>query len=377
MANNMMSMRDYAREVLRVYSSRIAQDRLDALLYMTVGAGRFRLLNQLVSTMHDFLSLDGNNGTPRGAYLEVVLGEFGAGKSHIGYMHKHSALTCGHELMVAHAQITGEARFPSMLGALLRTLRIAGVESLRMFDIELSAYVKMVEWVGGSRRTLEEFLLGRLGNMSRGIVNDLVAALWALQEPNRDASALQMFIDAWVAKADPKTALQTFEFIMATFSELKCDRCSLLIDEFEALESLTREEQLAALQSLQDLHDDFAGRKDGLPAVHMIIFSTEKWWNAAAGMLPSLCGRGDRTRGVASIPDLNKLDVAGLVHRYLSLMQLIETNCHEPDKPSYDAAVEGVWSELEKEQRVYHMRTVHALARDAAKQLLAGRRGDV
>jgi len=365
--NDTMSIAQYAQEILNGFSTPIALDRMDSLVYMTVGAGRLKLLNDLTNRMHKHLKL-GESKPHSGMYFEVVLGEYGAGKSHLGYMLKHNALTSGSELLVAHVQITGEPQFQAVLASLLRSLRIAGVPSWSDNEIELSAYQKLYQWCGSNGKELFKLADQARGNLRSAAASDFARAVSLCAGPNCNASPMQQFIDAWIRREDSKTALLCFEMIFRLFSTLKSDRCILIVDEFEAMQSAEANERIRILQSFQDMHDDLAGRAHGLPACHMVCFSTKDWSERAANILPSLLGPGNRVKKTSAIPDVDDFDIGALLYRYLGLLQLTSVGDNVPQRDEIEKATTDILAQVTNSK--HHMRSIHSLVRAKAEEVL-------
>ena len=362
-----VSIAQHAEAILTTYSSPIATESVEALIYMTVGSKRIQLLNALTSRTITKLKI-GQNTSLSGVLLDVVLGEYGSGKSHIGYLLKHNALTCGSEMLIAHVQITGEATFSSMLAALLRSIRIAGVPSLLSQDIEISAYRQIFKWCGGDVAKMTEVVKKAAGNISPAAPIDFARAIAEIARPTPNVAVMQQFLQAWINESDPKPALECFEMVFRLFRTLNSDRCLLLVDEFEAIQSIEPQGRIQVLQAIQDLHDDFSGRKAGLPATHLIFFSTRDWWEKAGNILPSLMGVGQRVKKVFQIPDIEDLDVAALIYRYIGLYQIARQTGSTTHRAAVDRACEDVL--LQSSGAMYHMRSIHAKVRNKVEELL-------
>jgi hypothetical protein len=357
----------YAEEILSVFHSPIASERIDLLLYMTVGGGRLKVLGDLTARLHKLLKI-GQPGPVRGIYFEVVTGEFGAGKSHLAYMLKHNALTSEGEILVSHVQITGEAGFPAALAALLRSLRLSGHPSFRAHDIELAAYRRLFEWCGRNPQQLLGLAYQQAGNVSQAAASDFAQAVVEVSRPSPNAGPLQQFFDSWINRAEPKVALECFELVFRLFRALNSQRFLLIIDEFEAIQSLDAESRKHILQAFQDLHDDFAGRKQGLPGVHLVCFSTRDWTDQAGNILPSLMGRNQRIKRVTHLPDMDESDIAALMYRYLSLYQIARQPRVTPTRQALHDACGAIVAEVA--DMPYHMRSIHAKVRERVEDLL-------
>ena len=362
------SIAKYAQGLLTMFEAPIAADRLDALVYMMVGAARVRTLSDLTSRMKKFLYPNATSPHP-GIFWEAVLGEFGAGKSHIGYMLKHNALTMGNNVLVAHVQITGEAHFNGAIAALLRNLRLSGASSMQVYGVELGAFAQIFRWCGSSVQQVQQLCQDAVGNLPPAVGNDFALAVTEAGTGKGQNGSLQRFIEAWVLRADPKEALETFELVMRVFARLKVRRLALIIDEFEAMQSLPEQHRLQVLQGFQDLHDDFAGRMPGLPSTYLVAFSTRDWWDKAGNILPSLLAANQRVKLVTPIPDVDEMDIVALFYRYLSLYTLSRSFRVYPSRESIDHAVAEVVSE--SAGMMHHMRSIHTRVRQRVEQVLS------
>jgi hypothetical protein len=334
---------------------------------MTVGAQRLRMLHDLTRQMHKHLRIGGDRKA-RGVFFHAVLGDFGSGKSHIGYLLKHDALTCGEELLVTHVQITGESRFPGILAALLRALRVAGESPLSGQGIELSAYRKLYDWTGRNEREFRNIIRGNMGNVQVSAANDFAQAVLHACRPVPEAIPMQQFIESWVARSQPKESLEVFEMIFRVFNFLKSDRCLMVIDEFEAIQSQREEEARETMQHIQDLHDDLAGRGEGLPATYLLCLSTPAWWTMGRRLLPSLLGEEQRVTKVQTIPSIEKIDVSALLYRYLGLFQLASEDGRQVQSQELEALAEKIWGEVST--KADHMRSVHRNVRRGLEELM-------
>ena len=357
----------YAEDVLNIFDRRIALERPDAMLFMTVGGGRLRLLRNLTKNMVNHLR-PGERAPKPGLCFEGVLGAYGSGKSHLALMLKHNAFTCGSEVLVAHVAITNEGKFSSVLAAILRSVRMAGEPSRRAQDVEVSAYRMMWEWAGHSHADLLQVAREGIGNLPMTAAADFVDAVEACAADTPDSTLMQRFIDAWVDNVGGKEAKYAFEMVLRVFNRLRSKRFLIIIDEFEAFQAFSEEDQRQVLQGFQDLCDDLMGREPGLPSTHLVCFSTGEWWERAAGILPSLLGKMQRVRAIHSIPGINQMDVAGLMYRYLGLFQLSGDAARETTTEEFNSACNKLWQELGGHQN--DMRTIHAAVRDTVETLL-------
>ncbi len=361
----LVSIAKYAQSLLTTFDTPIASDRLDGLVYMMVGAARVRTLSDLSSRMRQFLQ-PGSSASHPGTHWEAVLGEFGSGKSHIGYMLKHNALTMGNNVLVAHVQITGEAQFNAALAAMLRNLRLSGASSQQAYGVELGAYAQIFRWCGSSSQQVQQLCQSAVGNLPAAVGADFAIAVCEAGTGKGGSGSLQRFIDAWVVRSEPRQALDVFEMMMRVFACLKVCRLVIIVDEFEAMQALQEQVRLQVLQGLQDMHDDFAGRMPGLPSTFLVAFSTRDWWEKAGNILPSL---NQRTKVVTPIPDIDDMDIVALFYRYLSLYTLSRSLEAQPTREAVDRAVAQIVNE--SAGRMHHMRSVHARIRQEVEQMLS------
>lgn len=363
----LVSIAKYAQSLLTSFETPIASDRLDALVYMMVGSARVRTLSDLTTRMKRFFAIGKNSPHP-GIFWEAVLGEFGAGKSHIGYMLKHNALTMGNNVLVAHVQITGEADFNATLAALLRNLRLSGASSVQAYGVDLGAYAQIFRWCGGSAQQVQLLCQSAVGNLPPAVGNDFALAVIEAGTGKGQSGSLQRFIEAWVMRTQPKEALETFELVMRVFARLKVRRLALIIDEFEAMQSLQEQHRLQVLQGFQDLHDDFAGRMPDLPSTYLVAFSTRDWWERAGNILPSLIAANQRVKVVTPIPDVDDMDIVALFYRYLGLYTMSRAIDVHPSREAVDHEVAQIVSD--SAGTMHHMRSIHARVRQRVEHVL-------
>lgn len=358
----------FARRTLENYARRIALNDHHGLRFMTVGPQRMELIASLKRNMDEALQL-GRPQPPRGgAFFDVGLGDYGSGKTQSGYWLGHDALCAKQEVLVAHCQITGDATFPAMLATALRGVRLSRVDSVVMQDIETSAYGKVAQWAGGGERELIELIRSVLRNVPEVAAVELAAALRALARPKPDAAPMQMFLSRWVQGSEPRMALAVFESFFRLFHRVQVRRLCLIVDEFEALSAASEQQLKEFLQFLQALHDDFAGCRLELPALYMVFFSTDDFWQMAAAKLPSLLRAGDRVRRTTAIPNVSRLEIVALMERYITLYILSEEVRGSVDYESFLRACDECWAELAG--KAHHMRSVHATVRSKVEQLL-------
>ena len=362
------SISDYAAGVLQFFENPIATERMDALLYMTVGSGRVRTLTELTNRMRKHLRPETESPKP-GLYFEQVLGEFGSGKSHIGYMLKHNALTLPCECLVSHVQITAQAPFTATLASLLRSLRISTVASVTQRGIELSAYRQLFGWCGKSVAKVAEVAAQAAGNLPDASANDFAHAVTEATRDELNPAPLQRFLHAWIEATEPKAGLEVFEMIMRVFARLGAERLVLIIDEFEAISALDQQRKIQVLQAYQDLHDDFAGRVDGLPSTYLCCFSTRQWAQESANILPSLLDVGQRTKRQTALPDVDEADISGLIYRYLGLYMLAHPTAVMPGRQQVDEMATSLITESAGDR--HHVRRLHMTIRDRIEQMLS------
>lgn len=366
-----VDLQSHSSNILEMYDRRIALDDIDGLLYMTVGSQRLKLVADLTRRMNEELQLNQQNQRMRngGAYLEAVLGDFGCGKSHIGYLLQHNALCAKQEVLVARCQMTGEMSFSLLLAAILRSLRLSQSEALESHNIELSAYRKLTEWAGGGEHELTELIRGQLLNLPQEVPIALSNALKAVARPKPDAAPLQDFLSTWVERSEPRVALAVFEQVLRLFARVQVTRVCLIIDEFEALSAAPEQQLKETLQYLQQLHDDFASGRSELPSLYAVFLSTDDFWQLGSAKMPSLLRAGDRVRMTSGIPNISKLEIMGLMERYMTLHMLSDQVGVELDYESFSKACDECWTELAG--KAHHMRSVHTTVRRKVKQLLS------
>lgn len=199
-----ISVADYASGVLDLFERPTAQKRVDALLYMTVGAARIKIVHDVTLRMRDHLRVGDRMAAPSGLLFEGILGDFGLGKIHIGYLLNHNELTSGTEMLVSHVHITGEAGFQRELACILRSMRIAGHTSSRSFDIELSTFIKLYDWAGKNPKALRDVSVSLVGNLPPIAATDFADSIVHAVQNNWNGTMVQNYIENWVARATPK-----------------------------------------------------------------------------------------------------------------------------------------------------------------------------
>jgi hypothetical protein len=233
----------YATELLNVYSTPIALERPDALLFMQVGGQRVAIMKKILKRIRTQLGIGAERPKP-GAHLELLLGDFGCGKSHLGYLIKHDCLTGMAGILAAHIQITNECSWQQIMSAILRNLRLSGVQSEVVGDIEISAYRELLRWCGGQPGEVAHLARGAAGALPVEVTVDFARAIAPLGTGTPDASTLLRFLDVWVHQAAGKQALHVMEMVFRLFYQLQQRRLVLIIDEFEAIESLETRRQI-------------------------------------------------------------------------------------------------------------------------------------
>jgi len=351
-----------ARRILSAFDSPVSGEDDDALLYMTVGMARVRLLQQMTRSIRRRLRLAEPERLPRGMHFDLVTGDFGSGKSHLAHMLKCDLVSEEGHLVVGHVQITGEASFPATLGKLLRSLRISRTTSRIGGDLETSIWRVIHQWCGARDDLLEAEHAACLGNLPPVVAADFARAVADAARPAPDPAAMQSFVERWIQRADNKQALEVFESILRLFRRLQLGRVVLLVDEFEAVQATDAQSRIEYLQSLQDLHDDFATRDRDLPAVHLTCFSTADWAEMSANILPSLMQPGQRIQQIRPIPDVEDLDIHSLFYRYIGLVQLMRPDLDPPTLREIEAAAGRVIERISGSR--HQMRLIHRCVRE-------------
>jgi hypothetical protein len=351
----------YATDLLNFYSTPIALERPDALLFMQVGGKRVAIMKQILGRIRAQLGVGCDRPKP-GSHMELLLGDFGCGKSHLGYLIKHDCLTGMPDLMVAHVQITNECSWQTILAAILRNLRLTGAPSEIVADVEISAFRELLRWCGGQPGEVAHLARNTTGPLPAEVATDLARSLAPLLSANPDSGMLIRFLDAWVLQAGPKQAMQVLQMILRMFYRLQQRRLVLIIDEFEAIESLETRRQIETLQCFQDMFDDLSGRLQGLPSAVILLLSTPGWWERSANLLPSMFARGQRVRAISQLPEFSATDVAALVYRYIMLLQLSFDDLRTLEPPE----VQQLIGEIIEENSAYlhQVRTLHSAVRE-------------
>jgi len=337
------NLSSYARMILKTFESPVASGaKMDAMLYMTVGSERIQLVHKVTKRYRTLLDMGRENRTPR-VVMDAVLGHFGTGKSHMGFLLKHDGLTCGQEeLLVSHHQISGDSHFSSIIAGWLRNLRLAGVPSIVDNGVDLSAYMKLVKWCGNDSN-LRNVIIGNSGKLEPALVQDLHIALRMLGQRTPISSGIFQFIENWVVKSPPEQAREVFKTILSIFCFLKCERLLLFLDEFEQLRIHPQPEQLQALLNIQGLHDEIFINGQVFPSIYLLILSTPDWWQTVSEICPSFTQRLAR---VNSLPQIEQIDVTALLYRYLSLYQLAYDNMKFIRTQDFNRIAEDAWHEV-------------------------------
>jgi|APTNR8051073442_1049403.scaffolds.fasta_scaffold01677_6 hypothetical protein len=356
------SFSEFAEELLQVYQSRVAQDWVDGLVFMSTAGGRVDLLKKVQDRASAFLALDSPQPSYTGAAIEAVVGEFGSGKSHIGFLLKYHFISCAPKTLVIHCQMTGDRSIGEVWSRALQNLWLSEKSSRLSSGVEMSAYdeVKAIfakEPATAASAKVAQTVRKYLRKLDPAFATDFATALLS---PN--ASLLSEFLTVWVAKEEPLVANEALQAILGVFTTLGiAGRVVFLLDEVEALESLDRKEQLMAVQSFQDMHDDFAFRVPGLPAIYWVFLSTTKFWETGRELLPSFFGERDRTRVISTIPPIEKVEVYSLADRYALLLQLTGRIKRPLSSEQLLAAADSAWEQLLSEGRQWHMRSIHSI----------------
>jgi len=128
-------------------------------------------------------------------------------------------------------------------------------------------------------------------------------------------------------------------------------------------------EQREILQSFQDFHDYFGGRRDDLPRTNMVCFSTVNWWTLGGRILPSLLGDHQRVSKTTLIPGIEKSGISALVYRYVGLYQIAGYRFPVLDGEQLGAIVDGTWAAVSTSSS--YMRMIHRTVREQVRQQAA------
>ena len=359
---------NYANAILSTYATPIALDRLEPIICMTVGAGRIKLLGDLYARVCNALACGGAGGVPAyGIRMEAVTGEFGAGKSHIGYMLKQNVLSAEEEVLLSHVQITGAARFQDSLASILRSLQISSQPSYSANGVEVGAYRQLFAWYGNSEQGLYQSARNMCGNISDSAARYIARAVMNIARDAGNSANLQQIFAKWVSDVEPRAALEMFMLFMRLFVGVRVCRLVLIIDEFEAIQHLHAAEQRAILQSFQDLHDSLAKREAGSLSAYLVFLSTEDWINKATALLPSF-GSGNRLRGAIAIPDLCVTDIRALVYKSYYFHLMSDTSAALLTEEQIEDVCQSVIAASDGKR--YHLRSIQRNINDAFGQLL-------
>lgn len=367
MSNNSQtfSFTEFAEELLQVYQSRVAQDWVDGLAFMSTAGGRVDLLKKVQDRTADFLALGNPQPDYSGASIEAIIGEFGSGKSHLGFLLKYHFISTAPKTLVMHCQMTGDRSVGEVWARALQNLWLSQGGSRIESGIEMSGYDALRKALANeppprAKARLVEVTRKFLRKLDPSFAQDFATALLS-----GNASLLSEFLTAWIAKEEPLLANEGLQAILGVFNHMGlAGRLVFLLDEVEALESLDRSGQLLAVQAFQDLHDDFAFRVPGLPTLSWIFLSTTKFWETGRELLPSLFGERDRTRKVSAIPAIEKIEVYSLADRYALLLQLTGRLKAPLSSEQLQSAADAAWEQLVSEGRQWHMRSIHSIIRE-------------
>jgi len=358
--NQTHSIIEFAGELLKVYQARVAQDWVDGLIFMSTSGGRVDLLRNTINRVQDFLSLDRPEPEYTGASIEAILGEFGSGKSHIGFLLKYHFLSATENTLVIQCQMTGDHTMGQAMARALQNLWLSGHDSQKASGVEMSAYSKLYNTFAGEP-WVRETMVSRtaksyLRKLPAAFADDFSTAVFS-----NNAHTMSEFINEWIAKESDRNAIEGFETILGVLARCGvAKRVIFILDEFESLQVLERSGQLAFAQSCQDLHDDFSFRTPGLPALYWICLCSDNFWQLGEKLLPSFFGRNDRTRATTMIPPMEKHEAFALADRYAMLLQLTGRIKAPLTLDQISAAVDMAWASLIDSGRACHMRTVHA-----------------
>ena len=372
----------FAEEILRTYETRIAQDWIDGLLFMSTAGSRIQVCHGIKERIRTALQVDdGRKPKYAGIHAEGVLGDFGSGKSHMAFLIRHDLVNMGSQCIILHCQMTAERRFSQVLAKLLRSARLSGVPSVLESGIELSAFLKLADALRLSITVnlpiAEQIVRSFSGGLPAAFARDFVAALAGGKHGASRATVLVEFIDRWIAKEPSRPALEAFEAILATFQAIEiAPRCLIVLDELEALESVPKDAQLEFVQSVQDLHDDFATRVRGLPSTFLLLFSAPQFWDIATGLLPSMFGESNRVRRITRLGPMCKSELFGLVDKYQTMSLLAGRTGRILEAEEVIAIVDAAWEQIVKSGRQHHMRTVHDTVRQMVMSKSTARPAD-
>lgn len=359
---------DYAGAITATYATPIALDRLEPLVCMTVGAERIITLNRLYGRICNYLGCCGAHKEPTaGARMEALTGEFGSGKSHLGYMLKRNLLSSEEDVLLAHVQITGAARFQDCIAQILRSLQIARAPSYTINGTEISAYRQLFRWYGNSTQQLFQNIHESMGNLPESLAGPLVDAFARLSDSTPDAGPLQQFFNDWILARSPRDAIEVLLFILRLFARVRVNRCALIIDEFEAIQHLPESDRRAVLQAFQDLYDSLARQDAGSVSAYLVLLATDDWVAKVDMLLPSF-GSGNRLRIVTPIPDLSELDIRALVYKNLYYHLLANADAPIVSEKEIDALCRSV-IEASSGKR-YHLRSIQRMIHDGLEALL-------
>ncbi len=362
---------NYANAIKDTYATPIALDRLEPLVCMTVGAGRIKLVNDLYNRICVSTGCaDAGKPPTFGMRMEAVTGEFGSGKSHIGYMLKQNLLSVDEEILLAHVQITGAAQFQASISGILRALQLSGQPSFCVNGVELSAYRQLFQWYGGSQQQVFSAVQNLLGNLPERAGRDFAHGILNVSDADASAAALQQFFDAWVTTAEtPRQAIEVLLFVLRLFVGVSVCRLVLIVDEFEAIQHLPPEERRGILQSFQDLHDSLSKQDAGSLSSYLVLFATDDWIKQVDMMLPSF-GSRNRLRRVTPIPDLGVMDIRALVYKSLYFYMMGDAAARLPTEEQMEAVCQKVIANSGGKR--YHLRSIQRDIHDELEMLMSG-----
>ena len=358
----------YANAIINTYTTPIALDRLEPIVCMTVGAGRIKLINDLYSRICGALACGGAGGSPSfGIRMEAITGDFGEGKSHIGYMLRQNIFSVEEDVLIAHVQITGAARFQDTLASILRALQLSHRTPFSANGVEVSAYRQLFQWYGHSEQGVFNAARSFLGNLPEAAARDLARGVLDLAGDTTNASTLQLTLDAWVAKAEPRAAIEMFLLVLRLFVGVRVSRIVLIVDEFEAIQHVHEDQRRAILQSFQDFHDALSKQEAGSLSAYLVLFATDHWIKQVDAILPSF-GSGNRLRRASPIPNLCATDVRALVYKTFYFYLMSNDSAVSLSEAQLEAVCNTVINAAGG--KLYHLRSIQRNIHDELERLM-------
>ncbi|MBK8036877.1 MAG: hypothetical protein IPK22_07025 [Verrucomicrobiaceae bacterium] len=331
-SNQTFSFTEFAEELLQVYQSRVAQDWVDGLAFMSTAGGRVDLLKKVQDRTATFLSLSDPQPNYSGASIEAIIGEFGSGKSHLGFLLKYHFISTAPKTLVMHCQMTGDRSVGEVWARALQNLWLSQCGSRIESGIEMSGFDALRNALAKeppprAKARLVEVMRKFMRKLDPTFAQDFATALLS-----GNASLLSEFLTAWIAKEEPLLANEALQVILGVFNHMGlAGRLVFLLDEVEALESLDRSGHCSLCRHFRIftmiLHFVFLA----CPLFRGYSFRRPNSGETGRELLPSLFGERDRTRYVSAIPSIEKIEVYSLADRYALLLQLtaaLNLRCH-------------------------------------------------